>query len=249
MNTDTGSRSRATSRAISAAATRVFSASTAASRADAAASSFGCSSALAARGVTRRGAAGFAGSAAAVASFVDGVAAPIVAVVIGVIGRSVVATTGSLPNGATPRRGQTKSSARPAGARTGSPLTKHLRRHRVGRQLAVIAAQKIVGFASPLPAQRYNRPGKRSLVRARPARGGRRLDFRLFRDSQSHWSGPHAQPTLHFALDIMGKLSGSGLGEVHAVAGAQSSGLTLNVGARLSVAAVLVDETVPNIDI
>ena len=42
---------------------------------------------------------------------------------MGVIGRSVVATTGSLPNGATVRRGQAKSSARPAGAGIASPFT------------------------------------------------------------------------------------------------------------------------------
>src|SRR6516165_450619 len=79
--------------------------------------------------------------------------------------------------------------------------------------------------------------------------GGRRLDFRFFLDCHGHRTGPHGQPTLHFALDIMGKLSGSGLGEVHAVSGTQSSGLTLNVRARLSEAAVLVDEAIPHIDI
>src|SRR6516164_1974965 len=45
---------------------------------------------------------------------------------IGVIGSSVVATTGSLPAGATPRRGHAKSSARPAGAGTASPLASTL---------------------------------------------------------------------------------------------------------------------------
>jgi hypothetical protein len=54
---------------------------------------------------------------------------------------------------------------------------------------------------------------------------------------------------LDMAFSLMGKLSGSGLGEVHAVAGAQSSGLTLNVGARLSEAPVLVDEAIPHTDI
>src|SRR5262249_53254993 len=39
------------------------------------------------------------------------------------IGAVVVATIGSAPTGATPRRGQAKSSARPAGAVIGSPLT------------------------------------------------------------------------------------------------------------------------------
>ena len=43
---------------------------------------------------------------------------------IGVIGNSVVATTGSAPTGATLRRGQEKSSARPAGAAIASPLTR-----------------------------------------------------------------------------------------------------------------------------
>ena len=42
---------------------------------------------------------------------------------MGVIGRVVVATTGSAPTGAGARRGQEKSSARPAGAGMGSPLT------------------------------------------------------------------------------------------------------------------------------
>src|SRR6516225_6044194 len=42
---------------------------------------------------------------------------------MGVIGKSVVATTGSAPTGATVRRGQAKSSARPAGAGIASPLT------------------------------------------------------------------------------------------------------------------------------
>jgi hypothetical protein len=65
-------------------------------------------------------AADFAGCTAAT-SF-DGLAAPVVVVplrsaTIGIIGRSVVATTGSLPTGAMPRRGQAKSSARPACAR------------------------------------------------------------------------------------------------------------------------------------
>jgi hypothetical protein len=75
---------------------------------------------------------------------------------IGVIGRSVVATTGSLPTGATPRRG-TDEVVRRAGAVTASP-DQHLRHHRVGRQLAIIAAQKI-GFSSPFCGQRYSRPG------------------------------------------------------------------------------------------
>ena len=125
----------------------------------------------------------------------------------------------------------------------------HLRHHRVGHWLAVIAAQKIVGFASPLCEQRYSRPGKRSSTRARPTRGSGRLDFRFFRDRDRHRSGPPIQPPLHFALDIMGELSGAGLGEVHAVAGAQPANLALNVGAGLGIAAVLVDEAVPNIDI
>src|SRR5258707_5089034 len=93
-------------------------------------------------------------------------------------------------------------------------------------------------------------------MRTRAASGGRprldfrsRLYFRFFRDCHGHWSGPCTQPTLHFTLNIMGKLSGSGLGEVHAVPAAQSPGLAFNIGARLSVAAVFVDEAVPYVDI
>src|SRR5215475_2034111 len=47
----------------------------------------------------------------------------------------------------------------------------------------------------------------------------------------------------------MGKLSRPGLGEIHPVAGAQPAGLALEIGAELRVAAVFVNEAVPDIDV
>src|SRR5215467_15636845 len=87
-------------------------------------------------------------------------------------------------------------------------------------------------------------------MQTRTAGGGvYRFDFWLFLDCLGHGSGPRVQPTLYFALDIMGKLSGSGLSKVYAVAAAQSPGLAFDIGAKLSVAAVFVDEAIPYIDI
>src|SRR5712671_6966175 len=47
----------------------------------------------------------------------------------------------------------------------------------------------------------------------------------------------------------MGKLSRPGLGKVHAVAGAQPTGLTFDIGAGLSIASLFVNEAVPNVDV
>src|SRR5260370_3273534 len=47
----------------------------------------------------------------------------------------------------------------------------------------------------------------------------------------------------------MGKLSLPGLGEVAPVSGAQPAGLAFEIGAELRVAAVFVNEAVPDIDI
>src|SRR5450755_3272249 len=47
----------------------------------------------------------------------------------------------------------------------------------------------------------------------------------------------------------MGELARSGLGEVHAVAGAEASRLAFEIRTRRGEAAVLVDEAVPHIDI
>ncbi len=60
---------------------------------------------------------------------------------------------------------------------------------------------------------------------------------------------PRGQPAIDFLLDEMRQLARAGLGEVHAVAGAQPPCLALEVGAGLGEAAVLVDEAVPDVDV
>src|SRR5262249_23007661 len=81
------------------------------------------------------------------------------------------------------------------------------------------------------------------------AASDRRIDFRFLRDCYGHGSSPGTQTTLHLALRIMGRLAGAGLGEVDAIAGAQAPYLTFNIRAGLSIAALLVDEAIPYIDI
>ena len=52
-----------------------------------------------------------------------------------------------------------------------------------------------------------------------------------------------------FLFHIVRELARAGLGEVHAVGGAQAAGLTVEVRALLHEAATLVDEAVPHVDV
>ena len=52
-----------------------------------------------------------------------------------------------------------------------------------------------------------------------------------------------------FALEIMRELARAGLGEMHAVAGAQPADLAFEVGALQREAAAVVDEAVPHVDV
>jgi hypothetical protein len=56
------------------------------------------------------------------------------------------------------------------------------------------------------------------------------------------------QPALDLALDIVGELPRAGIGEIHSVVGSQPPGLAFDVGTELGIPAILVDETVPDID-
>src|SRR5215831_11781247 len=82
-----------------------------------------------------------------------------------------------------------------------------------------------------------------------PARGSRCFDLGFLRDCDGHRCAARVQPALYFALGIVGKFSRPSLREVRAVARAQPAGLTFHIGAELSVAPLLVNETIPNVDI
>ena len=94
--------------------------------------------------------------------------------------RVVVATTGSVPNGAMPRRGQAKSSPRPAG---GPPP-----RHSPARGSPDFGLGRVAGVARRRSSscaggrrrgQRHHRTGERPRAPGRPASRRRRLRLRL----------------------------------------------------------------------
>ncbi len=82
----------------------------------------------------------------------------------------VVATTGSAPNGATPRRGQAKSSPRPAGDFNRLALHQHAGdRDVVGRGTRIGAAEQAVLADIGGGGERHHRAGER------PRRSSRRV--------------------------------------------------------------------------
>ena len=145
------------------------------------------------------------------------------------IGSVVVATTGSVPTGAMARRGHWKSSLRPAGGAIASPFTS-TRVTDFGADASPVSRAPINSCADVTEAV-SGTTGPASGRAAGPlglGGGGRRL--RLARRQRHRLrAGRHHAPD--FALEIMRKLARAGLGEMHAVAGAQPADLALEVGA------------------
>src|SRR5262249_31081094 len=146
-------------------------------------------------------------------------------------------------------RGQLKSSARPFGAGTGSPLVR----------TRVTVASTLEGRCAPRP------PPTNSSVATLPAVSGTtrpatrpcgrapRLAFfcrpPADRNRQRHRQAPVGDAAIDLALDVVGKLAGAELGEIDAVIGAQAADLAFIVQPLRRVAPGLVDEAVPDIDI
>ena len=163
-------------------------------------------------------------------------------------GTAVPATVGSTaPGSLTAPRGQLKSSARPLRAATGSPLVR-----------VRVTVASVAGATRPPPsnssgATRVNvsgttgpacRPlGRTTRLGVRRLRGG--IDWDRQRDRETFV----AHDALDFALHIVRKLAGAELGEIDAIAGAQAANLAFVVRTLRRVAARLVDEAVPNVDV
>ena len=166
----------------------------------------------------------------------------------GVIGTVVVATTGSAPTGAGARRGQEKSSARPAGGRHRLALDQDARRDR--RSVARWAARchRATAGTSRPTRQRHHRAGERAC--RRPGWPGR-CDRASCAAPDGSATGvePGVISGADLALDIVCELARAGLGEIDAVAGAQPPDLAFKVGALRGEAAGVVDEAVPDIDV
>src|SRR5262249_32478685 len=117
-------------------------------------------------------------------------------------------------------RGQLKSSARPPGAATGSPLvsTRETVASTAGGGGATAADEF---FRSGLHGgQRHHRSGQRPL-RGAARLGIRRLRAGIDRHRQRNRHAPVGYAALDFALDVVGKLAGTELGVIDAVAAAQ----------------------------
>src|SRR5262249_45119982 len=71
----------------------------------------------------------------------------------------------------------------------------------------------------------------------------------VHRHRKHHRYAPIGDAALDFALDIVGQLAGTELGEIHAVRRAQAAYLPLVIRSLCRVAARLVDEAIPDIDI
>ena len=126
----------------------------------------------------------------------------------------------------TSRRGQAKSSARPAGGVSGSPLTSVRAASASTRGGARSrTAEQLIG-ADGGGHQRQDRSGQRTRRRLTGLRiGVGRCRFARQRDRR----GTRSQQPRDFALDIMRELARAGLGEVHAVIGTQPADLAFEV--------------------
>src|SRR5262249_32600070 len=88
----------------------------------------------------------------------------------------------------------------------------------------------------------------------RPLRGAARLGIRrlragIDRHRQRNRHAPVGYAALDFALDVVGKLAGTELGVIDAVAAAQAANLSFVVWPLLRVTARLVDEAIPDVDV
>ena len=132
-------------------------------------------------------------------------------------------------------RGQEKSSARPVGALSGSPLVST--RTATGSVVAGCGALPPPSNWSLLlrgSGQRYHRAGNWTRRSARPrARCGARRRRRHCRFRRRHRdrNATVGDIALDLALDVMRELAGAGLGEIDAVAGSQTADLTFEIGA------------------
>src|SRR5215813_2584425 len=96
--------------------------------------------------------------------------------------------------------------------------------------------------------QRHHRSGQRPL-RGAVRLGIRRLEAGIDRQRQRDWHAPVSDAALDLALDVVGKLAGAELGVIDAVAAAQAANLSFVIRPLRRVAARLVDEAVPDVDI
>ena len=144
------------------------------------------------------------------------------------IGSVVVATIGSVPTGAMTRRGQAKSSARPAGGVIASPLT--------SARVTDFGAGRGAAFLPPASSWPADTDAVSGTTGPASGRAAGPLGFagvagtRLAR-RQRHQLGAGRHHAADFTLEIMRKLAGAGLGEMHAVAGAKPPGLAFEVRA------------------
>ena len=198
----------------------------------------------------------------ALASLIDGAAAaaavpvPLRSATMGVMGRSVVADPQGRCRPVRCRGGARRS--RPHVRRARAPLFAHhqhlchqrIRTRAGGRRRPEVHRIRRLVPQSTAPSVRTT--GRR--VRGRPVRlvragGGRRLGLRF---RYQRWATAAARALSQRSISrstIVGELAGPGLGEVHAIAGAQPPGLAFKFGTRLGIVAVLIDEAVPDVDI
>ena len=144
------------------------------------------------------------------------------------------------------RRGQAKSSARPAGASSGSPFTstRVTTESAGGRSHRRRAEQRVAG--SLRCGQRHDRACGRARRQPRRGRGRRRLRVRLGLLRQRRCDRRHARHhPADFAFGIMRELARTGAGEVRAVAGPQAPRLTFEVGTIIVVSVGLRRRTRP----
>ena len=163
-------------------------------------------------------------------------------------GTGVSAAVGSTAPGSTltAPRGQLKSSARPLRAATGSPLV--IVRVTVASVAGATRAAKQFFRGNARERKRHDRSRCRPL--SRTARlgcwhlwGG--IDWDWQRDRETLV----ADDALDFALHIVRKLAGAELGEIDAIPGAEPTNLAFVVRTLRRVAAGLIDEAVPNVDV
>src|SRR5262249_42631397 len=130
-------------------------------------------------------------------------------------------------------------------------LDQHARRDRVRGGLRPRRAAEKLGRASGRygrerdygTRQRPLRGRARPRNRRRGRRGGRGIDRRE-RDRQDLVG----HGALELTLGVMGELAGAGLGEIDAIAGAQTANLALEVRSLRSELTGRVDKTVPHVN-
>ena len=143
-------------------------------------------------------------------------------------------------------RGQEKSSARPGGAAIASPRMST--RVAMGSDLPLSrmarSAQKIAALAAATHIQWHDRADGRVCA------DGVSVRWRLLlRTGQRNRHDVARQHPAQVVLDIMAKLQRAGLGEINAIDGAQPANLSFEIRPLHRVAAIFVNEAIPDIDI